>query len=119
MELKKQPRLLTKGDAPQVVVTCKFCGQKRNLESAEASLQCICGVRAKVSDPRKRAAYGWCAHNLVTELKNAIEATDEDKGEFPFKIWLQYPDQLDPEQPVEKNPLIEDPEKLGFKPRNK
>jgi hypothetical protein len=115
MEMLKQPRPLTKADAPKVVVTCKVCGEKVNPESPEL-LQCHCGARAKVSDPFKRAAYGDCAHNLVKGLKDAIEATDEDKEQFPFKIWLQYPDQIEPEQPERNNPTDEGAEKLGMKP---
>ena len=111
----KNPRLLTMADAPEVIVECKFCGARaNNPEFPQRLIQCIaCGNSLRGNDPQKRAAYGDAAHNLVNGLKNAIEASDTKKEEFPFKIWLQFPDELEPEGPITAS--NEDPEKLGIK----
>ena len=90
---------LTEVNSPKVIVACKKCGLERN--PASKGIVCNCGNRPESVEPRKLAEYEGSARALIAALKNAIAATNEKR--FPFKISLQFPDQLESEQAEEPN----------------
>ena len=93
------PIVLTKANAPQIIVACKKCGLGRN--PASEGIVCNCGNRPERIEPRKLAEYEGSARALMAALKNAIAATDEKR--FPFKISLQFPGEPASEQPKTAN----------------
>ena len=95
------PIVLTKTNAPKIIVACKKCGLGRN--PASEGIVCNCGNRPESVEPRKLAEYEGSARALMTALENAMTATDDNR--FPFRISLQFPGEPPPEQPETLNPI--------------